>query len=117
MESCFNYMTKLKILVVEGNVAEENINFQKAGCVAQSENFSQHVKVLEPNSEIDIVEPGNDSSISKIISSLNKYNGIILTGSTLRVNDNSSEIKKHIEFAKTCFKYNKIFLQLVGDYR
>ncbi len=109
MESCFNYMTKLKILVVEGNVAEENINFQKAGCVAQSENFSQHVKVLEPNSEIDIVEPGNDSSISKIISSLNKYNGIILTGSTLRVNDNSSEIKKHIEFAKTCFKYNKFF--------
>jgi len=109
MESCFNYMTKLKILVVEGNVAEENINFQKAGCVAQSENFIQHVKMLEPNSEIDIVEPGNDSSISKIISSLNKYNGIILTGSTLRVNDNSSEIKKHIEFAKTCFKYNKFF--------
>ena len=109
MESCFNYMTKLKILVVEGNVAEENINFQKAGCVPQSENFIQHVKMLEPNSEIDIVEPGNDSSISKIISSLNKYNGIILTGSTLRVNDNSSEIKKHIEFAKTCFKYNKFF--------
>ena len=99
----------LKILVVEGNVAEENINFQKAGCVPQSENFSQHVKMLEPNSEIDIVEPGNDSSISKIISSLNKYNGIILTGSTLRVNDNSNEIKKHIEFAKTCFKYNKFF--------
>ena len=99
----------LKILVVEGNVAEENINFQEAGCVAQSENFSQHVKMLEPNSEIDIVEPGNDSSISKIISSLNNYNGIILTGSTLRVNDNSNEIKKHIEFAKTCFKYNKVF--------
>ena len=99
----------LKILVVEGNVAEENINFQKAGCVPQSENFIQHVKMLEPNSEIDIVEPGNDSSISKIISSLNKYNGIILTGSTLRVNDNSNEIKKHIEFAKTCFKYNNFF--------
>ncbi len=99
----------LKILVVEGNIVEENINFKKAGCTSQSENFSQHVKMLEPNSEIDIVEPGNDSSISKIISSLNKYNGIILTGSTLRVNDNSSEIKKHIEFAKTCFQYNKNF--------
>ena len=60
-------MKKLKILIVEGNVAEENINFQRAGCVAQSENFSQHVKMLEPNCEIDIVEPGNDSSISKII--------------------------------------------------
>ena len=38
----------LKILVVEGNVAEENINFQKAGCVPQSENFSQHVKCWSP---------------------------------------------------------------------
>ena len=74
----------LKILVVEGNVAEENINFQEAGCVAQSENFSQHVKMFEPNSEIDIVEPGNDSSISKIISSLNNYNCLLYTSPSPR---------------------------------
>ena len=30
---------KLKILIVEGNVAEETINFRRAGCVSQSENF------------------------------------------------------------------------------
>jgi len=97
----------LKILVVEGNVAEENINFQKAGCVPQSENFRQHVKMLEPNSEIDIVEPCNDNSISKIISSLKKYDGVVLTGSTLRIQDTSEEVKKHIEFVKTCFKHDK----------
>jgi len=102
-------MSILKLLIVEGNTKEENLIFNTAGCVPQSENFKQHIRSIEPNSEIDIVEPLNDNSISKIISSLNKYNGIILTGSTLRVNDNSNEIKKHIEFAKTCFMYNKVF--------
>lgn len=100
-------MSILKLLIVEGNTKEENSNFNKAGCVPQSENFKQHVKMLEPNCEIDIVEPGDDSAISKIIDSLKKYDGIILTGSTLRIDDFSNEVKKHIDFAKTCFKHEK----------
>ena len=82
-------MNNLKLLIVEGNTEEENSNFTKAGCVSQSENFSAHIKMYEPNCEIDIIEPYNDTYISKIISSLKKYDGIILTGSTLRINDNA----------------------------
>jgi len=100
-------MHNLKLLIVEGNTNEENINFDAAGCIPQSENFKLHLRKLEPNCEIDIVSPGDDHSISKIISSLKKYNGIVLTGSTLRVNDNSTEIKKHIQFAKKCFESEK----------
>jgi len=100
-------MSILKLLIVEGNTKEENSNFNKADCVPQSENFKQHVKMFEPNCEIDIVEPGDDSVISKIITSLKKYDGIILTGSTLRIDDESNEVKKHINFAKTCFKHEK----------
>jgi GMP synthase (glutamine-hydrolysing) len=100
-------MSILKLLIVEGNTKEENSNFNKAGCVPQSENFKQHVKMFEPNCEINIVEPGDDSAISKIIASLKKYDGIILTGSTLRIDDFSNEIKKHIDFVKTCFKHEK----------
>jgi len=100
-------MSILKLLIVEGNTKEENSNFNKAGCVPQSENFTQHVKMFEPNCEIDIVEPGDDSVISKIITSLKKYDGIILTGSTLRIDDESNEVKKHINFAKKCFKQEK----------
>ncbi len=102
-------MDKLKLLIVEGNTKEENLNFNSAGCVPQSENFKQHIESLEPNSEIDIVEPLNDNSISKIISSLKKYDGIVLTGSTLRIHDTSEEVKRQIEFVKTCFKHCKKF--------
>nr|ABZ06655.1 putative glutamine amidotransferase class-I [uncultured marine microorganism HF4000_133I24] len=100
-------MSILKLLIVEGNTKEENSNFNKAGCVPQSENFKQHIKMFEPNCEINIVEPGDDRAISKIIDSLKKYDGIILTGSTLRIDDFSNEVKKHIDFAKTCFKHEK----------
>ena len=100
---------KLKLLIVEGNTKEENINFTNAGCIPQSQNFKLHIEKLEPNIEIDIVEPGNDNSIVKIISSLKKYDGIVLTGSTLRIEDTSKEVKKHIEFTKTCFKHEKKF--------
>ena len=66
-------MDKLKLLIVEGNTKEENLNFNKAGCVSQSENFTIHIQKLEPNCEIDIVQPGDDSSIAKIFSSLNNF--------------------------------------------
>ena len=65
-------MNKLKLLIVEGNTKEENVNFNIAGCVSQSQNFKLHIKKLEPNSEIDIVEPIDDNSISKILSSIKK---------------------------------------------
>ena len=100
-------MYKLKLLIVEGNTKEENVNFGNAGCVPQSQNFKKHLQKIEPNSEIDIVEPIDDNSISQIISSLKKYDGVVLTGSTLRLNEDIQEVKKHIEFAKICFKHEK----------
>ena len=100
-------MSQLKVLIVEGNTKEENVNFSDAGCVPQSQNFKKHLRKIEPNSEIDIVEPIDDNSISKIILSLKKYDGIVLTGSTLRLNEDIKEVKKHIEFAKICFKHEK----------
>ena len=63
-------MDKLNLLIVEGNTKEENINFNLAGCVPQSQNFKEHIQKIEPNSEIDIVEPTDDNSITKITSSL-----------------------------------------------
>jgi len=100
-------MNKIKLLIVEGNTKEENINFNKAGCVPQSQNFKLQIDQIKKNCEIDIIEPGNDESVSKILSTLKKYNGVILTGSTLRIEDQSEEVKKHIDFVKKLFHYEK----------
>ena len=102
-------MNKLKLLIVEGNTKEENTNFNNAGCVPQSQNFKLHINKIDQNCEIDIVEPGDHESVSKILSSLKKYDGVVLTGSTLRIEDKSDEVKKHINFVKKLFEYEKKF--------
>jgi len=108
-------MNKLNLLIVEGNTKQENLNFKEAGCIPQSKNFEEQIKSLVPNCEMDIVEPGDESSVNKVIGKLNKYEGVIFTGSTLRINKESEEVKKHIEFAKKCFeKEKKIFAACWG---
>ncbi len=107
-------MNKLQLLIVEGNTKEENINFNSAGCLTQSQNFKLHIEKLQPKCEIDIVEPGNDESVLKILSSLKKYDGVAMTGSTLRIEDKSNEVKKHIEFAKNFLTWKKNFCILLG---
>ena len=37
-------MQILKLLIVEGNTEKENLNFNNAGCVSQSENFSESIR-------------------------------------------------------------------------
>ena len=108
-------MNKLNLLIVEGNTKKENLNFKEAGCIPQSKNFEEQIKSLAPDCEIDIVEPGDESGIHKVIGKLNKYDGVVFTGSTLRINEKSEEVKKHIEFAKKCFeKEKKIFAACWG---
>ena len=100
-------MHKLKLLIVEGNTNEENLNFGKAGCAPQSENFKLHVKKIEPDCEIDIVAPGDDDSIKKIIlSPRNKKKAQYLKkeGNILIIS-NGAMIKKSLN------KYGLIFFR------
>ena len=103
-------MNKSKLLIVEGNTNEENFNFDAAGCIPQSENFKLQVKKIDPSYDIDIVQPGDDKSISKIISSLKKYMGIIRTTflinskgkihkiwSNVRVKDHAKEVLEELK--------------------
>ena len=57
----------MRIVLIAIVKNEENINFNAAGCVPQSENFKIHVKKINPSCDIDIVKPGDDQSIFKII--------------------------------------------------
>ena len=43
-------MNKLKLLIVEGNTKEENVNFGNSVCVPQSQNLKKHLQKIEPKS-------------------------------------------------------------------
>ena len=103
-------MSNLNLLIVEGNIKKDTETFIKAAGTSVSENFRKLIKVFEPECKIDIIEPGNDLEVQKTISKIKDYDGVIFAGGAMRINDQTEEIKKHISFAKECFKSGKKIL-------
>ena len=102
-------MTNLNILIVEGNDPKNSEFFVKAAKASCSENLKNLVLKLEPNSNIEIINPIRDDQTKIALENIKNYHGIIFTGGAMRLNDMTDEIKKHINFALNCFKYeNKI---------
>ena len=102
-------MSNLNLLIVEGNDPKHNEFFVKAAKASCSENLKNLVLKLEPNSNIEIINPIRDDQTKIALENIKNYHGIIFTGGAMRLNDMTDEIKKHINFASNCFKYeNKI---------
>ena len=102
----------LNILIVEGNIPKDSEVFIRAAGATASENLKNLVIKLEPNSNIKIINPGIDEETKETLKSINHYHGIIFTGGAMRINDLTDEIKKHINFASNCFKYDKKILAI-----
>jgi GMP synthase (glutamine-hydrolysing) len=105
-------MVKLNLLIVEGNNREDSDVFIKAAGATAADNLKNLILELDQDLNIEIINPGNDEETKKVLQNMNKYNGIIFTGGAMRINDMTSEIKKHINFASNCFKYNKKILAI-----
>ena len=102
----------LNILIVEGNNPEDSKVFIKAAGSTAADNLKNLVLKLEPNSSIKIINPGKEEETKYALQNMDKFNGIIFTGGAMRINDMTDEIKKHINFASDCFKYNKKILAI-----
>lgn len=105
-------MNPLNILIVEGNINKDTEIFIKAAGFSAAENFKKLVLKLQPSSNVEIIHPGDENETAEAIKKINKYNGIVFTGGAMRINEMTDEIKKHINFAKKCFSYNKKILAI-----
>ena len=92
-------MSNLNILIVEGNIKKDSEIFIKAAGVSVSENLKNLLLKLEPSVAIEVIHPGKDVEVKSVLSRINTFNGVIFTGGAMRVNDQTDEIKKHINFA------------------
>ena len=102
-------MSNVNILIVEGNNREDSEVFIKAVGATSSENLKNLLIKLEPFLNIEIINPNKDEETKYALENINKFNGIVFSGGAMRINDMTNEIKKHINFASNCFKYdNKI---------
>ena len=104
-------MTK-KILIVEGNLKEENNNFLKSEIPTHTESLKESLSFFTNNLDLDVVNPSSDTNINLVIKDLKKYDGLIWGGSSLNIYNDTIEIRRQIEFMKECFKNIKRILAI-----
>ena len=104
-------MTK-KILIVEGNLKEENNNFSKSGIPTHTESLKESLSFFTNSLDLDVVNPSSDTNINSVIKDLKKYDGLIWGGSSLNIYNDTIEIRRQIEFMKECFKNIKRILAI-----
>ena len=99
-----------KILIVEGNLREENQSFTDGGIKTHTESLKDSISYYTNDLEIDVANPSSDSNISDVANDLQKYDGLIWGGSSLNIYSNTPEIRRQIEFMRECQnKIKKIF--------
>ena len=91
-----------KILIVEGNTAEENGSFTEAGIKTHTESLRESLKYISKDLMIDVVNPSSDKNIDSFNDKLRTFDGLIWGGSSLNIYNDTPEIKKQIEFMKNC---------------
>ena len=100
------------ILIVEGNLREENQNFSKVGIQTHTESLKDSLAYFTNELKFDVVNPSSDQNIQSISDKLENYDGLIWGGSSLNIYDDTPEIKKQIEFMKDCQKKVKKILAI-----
>ena len=91
-----------KILIVEGNLREENQSFSKNGIQTHTESLKDSLSYFTDKLIFDVVNPSSDQNIQLISNQLEKYDGLIWGGSSLNIYNDTPEIRRQIEFMKDC---------------
>ena len=101
-----------KILIVEGNLKEENQQFTNAGIQTHTESLKDSIAYFTKNLEIDVANPSSDPKVFENIKNLNEYDGLIWGGSSLNIYNDTIEIRRQLDFMKECQKKIKNILAI-----
>ena len=91
-----------KILIVEGNTKENNLEFISNNIETHTESIHNSLNSLNQNLEIDQFNPSIKNNLNKI--DLEKFDGLIWSGGNGHIYENNDDTKAQIEFMKICFK-------------
>ena len=101
-----------RILVVEGNLREENQGFIDGGIKTHTESLKDSISHFTENLDIDVANPSSDENIFETIKDLNKYDALIWGGSSLNIYNDTIEIRRQLEFMRECQKKIKKMLAI-----
>ena len=99
-----------RILIVEGNLKEENQSFSAGGIKTHTGSLKDSISYFTNKLIIDVVNPSSDENINEVAQDLSKYHGMIWGGSSLNIYNDTPEIRRQIQFMRECQKsIKKIF--------
>ncbi len=101
-----------KILIVEGNLREENESFSAVGIQTHTESLKDSLNYFTNELNFNVVNPSSDQNLDLVNKNLESYDGLIWGGSSLNIYNNTPEIKRQIEFMKECQKKVKNILAI-----
>jgi len=101
-----------KILLVEGNLREENQSFTDGGIKTHTESLKDSISFFTNKLELDVVNPSSDKNLTEVTEDLTKYDGMIWGGSSLNIYNDTVEIRRQIDFMKECQKKIKNILAI-----
>ncbi len=101
-----------KLLIVEGNLREENQSFSKVGIQTHTESLKDSLNHYAKDLQFDVVNPSSDENLETIKDKLIRYDGLIWGGSSLNIYNDTPEIRRQIEFMKECQKKVKNILAI-----
>ncbi len=105
-------MSSVNLLIVEGNLREENESFSNVGIQTHTESLKDSLDHFSTNLKYDVVNPSSDTNLNSVKEKLLKYDGLIWGGSSLNIYNDTPEIKRQIEFMKECQKKVKNILAI-----
>lgn len=93
----------MKLLVVEGNNAETRDLRGSSGIMPYHLLFKEMLHFLEPSAQVFSVFPADDGKLLPSLNELQKYDGVLWTGSSLSVLDNIPSVNNQLNFAEQVF--------------
>ena len=101
-----------KLLIVEGNLREENQSFAEVGIQTHTESLQDSLNHYSKDLQYDVVNPSSDESLETVKDKLLNYDGLIWGGSSLNIYNDTPEIRRQIDFMKECQKKVKNILAI-----
>ena len=101
-----------KLLIVEGNLRDENESFSQVGIQTHTESLKDSLNYYTKELEFDVVNPSSDQNLEQVQKKLENYDGLIWGGSSLNIYNDTPEIRRQIEFMKECQKKVKHILAI-----
>ena len=101
-----------KLLIVEGNLREENQSFSEVGIQTHTQSLQDSLNHYSKDLQYDVVNPSSDDSLETVKDKLLNYDGLIWGGSSLNIYNDTPEIRRQIVFMKECQKKVKNILAI-----